>query len=127
MPLGNRSLVVRRPKFVAVRLPSKNPRISNLTTKPDWRWSRRGFQPVVTVAPSGAALQAPERIGMRQQHLERKIWMVSHHLPCCVLAAAWAVTLAAASQTPPVESDQQVLIKLERSWNEAFYRRDAAF
>jgi hypothetical protein len=48
------------------------------------------------------------------------------HLRCCVLAAAWAVTVAA-SQRPPVESDQQVLIKLERGWNEAFYRKDAAF
>jgi ketosteroid isomerase-like protein len=43
-----------------------------------------------------------------------------------LLAAAWAVA-ASASQTPPVESDQQVLIKLERGWNEAFYRKDVAF
>ena len=45
---------------------------------------------------------------------------------CCVLAAAWAVT-ASASQRPQVESDQQHLIALERGWNEAFYRKDAAF
>ena len=45
---------------------------------------------------------------------------------CCVLAAACAV-IASASQRPPVESDQQVLIKLEQSWNEAFYRKDVAF
>ena len=45
---------------------------------------------------------------------------------CCVLATAWAVT-APASQRPPVESDQQILIELERGWNEAFYRKDVAF
>ena len=45
---------------------------------------------------------------------------------CCVLCAAWAVT-ASASQRTPVESDQQILIKLEQAWNEAFYRKDVAF
>ena len=45
---------------------------------------------------------------------------------CCLLAAALVVT-ASASQRPPVESDQQVLIKLEQGWNEAFYRKDVAF
>jgi ketosteroid isomerase-like protein len=44
---------------------------------------------------------------------------------CCVLAAALVVT-ASASHGQPVESDQQVLIKLERGWNEAFYRKDVA-
>ena len=48
------------------------------------------------------------------------------HSLYCVLAAASAVT-ASASQRPQVESDQQVLIKLERGWNEAFYRKDVAF
>jgi ketosteroid isomerase-like protein len=43
---------------------------------------------------------------------------------CCVLAASWTVT---ASQRPQVQSDQQVLIALERGWNEAFYRKDVAF
>jgi ketosteroid isomerase-like protein len=42
----------------------------------------------------------------------------------CVLAAS-AVTRASALQR--VESDQDVLIKLERGWNEAFYRKDVAF
>ena len=50
--------------------------------------------------------------------------MGSRHSLCCVLSAALAVT--AAAQGRPVESDQQVLIKLERSWNEAFYRKDVA-
>jgi hypothetical protein len=48
------------------------------------------------------------------------------HSLCCVLAAAWAVT-ASASQRPQAESDQQVLIVLERQWNEAFYHKDVAF
>jgi ketosteroid isomerase-like protein len=45
---------------------------------------------------------------------------------CCAFAATWVVT-ASASQTTPVESDQQILIKLEQSWNEAFYTKDIAF
>lgn len=45
---------------------------------------------------------------------------------CCVLATVWAVGTPAA-QRAPVESDQEVLIKLEQGWNEAFYRRDVAF
>jgi len=48
------------------------------------------------------------------------------HVLCCVLAAAWAVP-ASAQQSPPVESDQEVLIRLERGWNEAFYKKDVAF
>ena len=48
------------------------------------------------------------------------------HLQCCVLAATWTVTVAA-SQRPSVESDQEALIRLERGWNEAFYRKDVAF
>ena len=44
----------------------------------------------------------------------------------CVLAVACAVP-ASARQSQPVESDQEVLIRLERSWNEAFYRKDLDF
>jgi len=58
--------------------------------------------------------------------LKREFRMGLPYSLCCVLAAAWAVT-ASASQRAPVESDQQVLIKLERGWNEAFYRKDVAF
>ena len=43
----------------------------------------------------------------------------------CVLAAAWAAT--AASQTRPVQSDQQILIALEHDWDDAFYRKDLRF
>ena len=32
-----------------------------------------------------------------------------------------------ASQSRPVESDQEALLRLERGWNEAFYRKDLAF
>ena len=48
---------------------------------------------------------------------------------CWILAAAWVVT-PSASQTPrggPVKSDQQILIELEQSWNEAFYTKDIDF
>jgi ketosteroid isomerase-like protein len=48
------------------------------------------------------------------------------HSLCCILAAASAVS-ASASQRLQVKSDQQVLIELERSWNEAFYRKDVVF
>ncbi|MEO8260171.1 MAG: nuclear transport factor 2 family protein [Acidobacteriota bacterium] len=48
------------------------------------------------------------------------------HLLYCLLAAAWAVP-ASAAQSAPAESDQEVLIRLERGWNEAFYRKDVAF
>ncbi len=51
--------------------------------------------------------------------------MRSRYSLCCVLVAACAIT-ASASQRPPVESDQEILIKLEQSWNEAFYRKDTA-
>jgi hypothetical protein len=49
-----------------------------------------------------------------------------HHVLGCVLAAACAVP-AFASQSPPVESDQEILVRLERGWNEAFYNKDVAF
>jgi ketosteroid isomerase-like protein len=44
----------------------------------------------------------------------------------CVLAVALAVA-APASQRRPVQSDQDVLVDLERRWNAAFYQKDAAF
>jgi ketosteroid isomerase-like protein len=51
--------------------------------------------------------------------------MAFRHL-CCTLAIASTVS-ASPLQRPPVESDQQVLIKLEQGWNEAFYRKDVVF
>ena len=48
-------------------------------------------------------------------------------LACCSLAVfLWGGTVHA-SQTTPVESDQDILIRLERGWNDAFYRKDVAF
>jgi ketosteroid isomerase-like protein len=47
-------------------------------------------------------------------------------LICCLLAGAWTVT-ASASQRTPVKSDQQILVELERGWNQAFYSKDLAF
>src|SRR5688572_9344330 len=48
------------------------------------------------------------------------------HSLCWILVAASTVAVPAA-QRQPVESDQEALIRLERSWNEAFYRKDVAF
>ena len=45
---------------------------------------------------------------------------------CCVLAAVWVMPVTA-SQQAPVRSDQEILIELERAWNDAFYRKDVAF
>lgn len=50
----------------------------------------------------------------------------SHHRLFGVLAVVWASTLTASAQ-PPVQSDQQVLLGLERRWNEAFYGKDIEF
>jgi ketosteroid isomerase-like protein len=49
------------------------------------------------------------------------------YLLCCALAAVVSVATTAAAQRSPVESDQQILIELERGWNDAFYRKDVAF
>jgi len=45
---------------------------------------------------------------------------------CCVVALACAVP-ASAAQRGSVQSDQDVLIALERGWNDAFYKRDVKF
>ena len=47
-------------------------------------------------------------------------------LPYAVLTVA-CIAPVSASQPPPVDSDQQALIELERGWNDAFYRKDVAF
>ena len=49
------------------------------------------------------------------------------HLVCCVLTVTCNATVTAASAQQPVQSDQQVLIELERGWNDAVYRQDADF
>jgi hypothetical protein len=48
------------------------------------------------------------------------------HLLCAVLSIP-AVVTAFAWQSPPVKSDQEVLIELEQGWNEAFYQKNLAF
>ena len=45
---------------------------------------------------------------------------------CFALLVAMSAT-GWASQQRPVRSDQDVLVDLEKRWNEAFYRRNAAF
>ena len=52
--------------------------------------------------------------------------MRMHRWLCCLIAVVCTAT-AAAAQRGPVRSDQEVLIALERGWNDAFYRRDVAF
>jgi len=44
----------------------------------------------------------------------------------CIVVVVMAAAGPAAQQRP-VESDQDVLIGLERRWNEAFYKKDVAF
>jgi ketosteroid isomerase-like protein len=44
--------------------------------------------------------------------------------PLCIALAAISGLAASARQKSPVESDQQTLVRLERTWNEAFYRKD---
>jgi ketosteroid isomerase-like protein len=45
---------------------------------------------------------------------------------CCLLAVAWAVP-AAAAQSKPVRSDQEVLVQIERDWDAALRNHDVAF
>jgi len=49
------------------------------------------------------------------------------YLVCCVLTVPCNAALTEASAHQPVQSDQQVLIELERGWNAAVYRQDADF
>jgi ketosteroid isomerase-like protein len=51
----------------------------------------------------------------------RALWF----LFCGVLASVSLAPLSA-SQDTPVKSEQQILVDLERAWNEAFYRKDLA-
>ena len=44
-----------------------------------------------------------------------------------LLASLVPAISASGAQSKPVLSDQQVLIKLERDWDEAFHRKDVAF
>jgi ketosteroid isomerase-like protein len=73
----------------------------------------------------GGMLRATARNRSRNG-LKGEFRMGSRYPLCGVLVAALAVT-ASASQGQRGESDQQVLIRLERSWNEAVYRKDVAF
>jgi ketosteroid isomerase-like protein len=75
-------------------------------------------------ATRAGCIGAPDRTAAAPPRGE--LPMALRHVVCCLLAASWAVN-ASASQRTPVESDQQVLITLERGWNEAFYRKDIPF
>ena len=52
--------------------------------------------------------------------------MPLRQLLCCLVVVVSSAAAPAAQRTP-VESDQDVLIRLEQGWNAAFYRKDAAF
>ncbi len=45
----------------------------------------------------------------------------------CIAALLVLPGIAGAQQPAPVKSDQDILIELERSWDAAFHRHDAAF
>jgi ketosteroid isomerase-like protein len=44
-----------------------------------------------------------------------------------VVLVAFSATTASGAQRGPVQSDQDILISLERGWNDAFYKRDVKF
>jgi len=52
--------------------------------------------------------------------------MPLRYLLCCVFVTA-SVAPIAASQRGAVESEQDILIRLERGWNEAFYKKNVGF
>ena len=52
--------------------------------------------------------------------------MSRRELLLSLLVAAWGVTVSA-SPFQRVRSDQQILIQLERDWDEAFHHKDVAF
>ena len=45
----------------------------------------------------------------------------------CLAVLLIVPTVAAAQQSAPVRSDQDILIQLEHDWDAAFHRHDAAF
>jgi ketosteroid isomerase-like protein len=49
--------------------------------------------------------------------------MVLRRLVCLLILAACAAPVCA-SQRSQVKSDQQILVELEQSWNDAFYKKD---
>jgi len=51
---------------------------------------------------------------------------VGDAVPKYLCAVLLILTCAADARSQDVKSDQQVLIDLERTWNEAFYRKDVA-
>ena len=52
--------------------------------------------------------------------------MTWHKSLFCILAVAWTAT-AADAQNRPVQSDQQILVQLERDWDAAFQNKDGRF
>jgi ketosteroid isomerase-like protein len=65
-------------------------------------------------------MQLPAKPGDRFSTTVRRFYQLT---ALCLLVPA----IAAAQQVPPVRSDQDILIQLERDWDAAFHRHDAAF
>jgi len=82
-------------------------------------WVGHPFDEELTVSP---CFRRSSAIECDRNNVKGEIWMGLRHLGCCVLAAAWAVTVAA-SPRPPAASDHQILIGRAQGWNEACYRK----
>jgi ketosteroid isomerase-like protein len=63
---------------------------------------------------------------MSQTTMRRSPWGVLRTGGLAFLVVA-AIQAAAATQSPPAKSDQEILIQLERDWDAAFHRRDVRF
>ena len=50
-----------------------------------------------------------------------------HRLAAGLVALLCCATAAGAQSSPPVKSDQDILIELEHNWDAAFHRHDQAF
>ncbi len=62
----------------------------------------------------------------RYDSMERELNMIARRLLCAILAVTCFAPVLTA-QRLSVPSDQEVLIGLEKRWNEAFYRKDVGF
>ena len=69
----------------------------------------------------GAAPQERREPHMRSHSATHRLVVV------CGVLAALAATGTVAAQTQPATTDEQTLVELERSWNEAFYAKDTEF
>ena len=64
---------------------------------------------------------------MRFTNVRNRFALETARRALCARSCVVASTIIASAVQKPGESDQQVLIDLERRWNEAFYSKDIAF